>query len=191
MSSRRKGGNKVGPGASGDPDGARPGRRAPPGEEHHARRGRFSRLGARARSRPWAVLVISNVLPLTAAIAITYGYYTGKINFVPGAGNVIPSLVALGVLLAVLVFLSWLAAPILLSASVSVRRFLDRQTQAIARGGVTAFVVRFPPLVAGTVVYAVLWLNAAILGLLVLLNLIAILVCLAFFVRAVFAVRGG
>ena len=161
------------------------------GERSGRRRGRFSRLGARARSRPWAVLVIANVLPLAATAAIAWGYYTGKITFLPGAGKVVPSLIALGVALAVLVFLSWAAAPILMRASASVRGFINRQVHAIARGGVAAFIVRFPPLVGGMVLYAVLWLNAAILAFLVLLDLVAILVCLALFVREVFAVRGG
>lgn len=161
------------------------------GEKGGRRRGRFSRLGARARSRPWAVLVIANVLPLVATALIAWGYYTGKIAFLPGAGKVVPSLVALGVTLALLVFLSWAAAPILMRASVSVRGFIDRQIHAIARGGVAAFIVRFPPLVAGMVLYAVLWLNAAILALLVLVDLIAIVVCFVIFARQVLSVRGG
>ena len=160
-------------------------------EKGGKRRGRFRRLGTRARSRPWAVLVIANVLPLAAGAAVAYGYYTGRITFASGAGKVVPSLIALGVGLAVLVFLSWVAAPIVLSVSASVRGFLRRESHAIARGGLVAFVVHFPWLCAGAAVYGVLWLNVAILALLMLLDLVAILVCFVFFVRDVLAIRGG
>jgi hypothetical protein len=72
-----------------------------------------------------------------------------------------------------------------------VRGFINRQIHAIARGGAAAFIVRFPPLVGGMVLYAVLWLNAAILALLVLVDLIAIVVCFVLFARQVLSVRGG
>ncbi len=150
----------------------------------------MARIGARARSRPWAVLLLVNILPIAAAAFVIYGYRTGRINFVEGAERVVPGLVLLAVALAALVFLSWIAAPLLVPAVGAVRDFIRRQSHQIARGGVAGFLVRFPALVAGLILYAVLWINVIILGGLIVANVLAIFACVAFFARDVLRMRG-
>ncbi len=156
-----------------------------PEEKRDRGRRRLARFGARARSRPWAALAVANKLPLTAAAVVWIAYARGKITFVPGARSVLPILTALGIALAVLVFLCWIAAPLLPPAVAGVRGFIGRQSGAIARGGPVAFVVRFPPLVAGMLVYAALWFNALVLALLIVVDIVAIITTVAVLAREV------
>ena len=154
------------------------------------KRGRIARFGARARSQPWAVLVLVNFLPIGATIYILYGYRTGKFVFLQGSERVVPSLIVLAAIIAAMTFTSWLAAPLLRGAVTAVHGFVQRQTTAIARGGMLAFFVRFPPLVGGMLVYGILIVNVLLLGLILTGGTILLLASLAVFVVEVMKVRG-
>jgi hypothetical protein len=160
------------------------------GEERGRRRGRVARFCDRARSRPWAVLVIANVLPICASAYILYGYRTGKIAFVPGSEAVVPSLVFLVALIAAMFILSWVAAPLLREAVKAVHGFVQAQTTAIARGGMLAFFFRFPALVGAMVAYAVLFVNVVLLALLLAGGSVLLIVSLGVFAVEVMKVRG-
>jgi hypothetical protein len=149
------------------------------------RRGRLSRAAARARSRPWAVLVLANTMPLAAGVWILWGWRTGRLSFVPGSEAVVPSLVLLAAALGALVVLAWIAAPLVLAAALSTRRFVASQARRMSSGGTASIVTRAPLLLAGAAVYALLWLNAALLALLVAADLAAIVVALVAFVSEV------
>lgn len=159
-------------------------------ERRERRKGRMARLGARARSRPWAVLLVANMFPIAAAVFIIHGYRTGKISFLKGAEGVIPSLVLLVLALGALIFLTWIAAPLLMPAVAAVRDFIRRQSHAIARGGIAGVFTRFPALVAGLIIYAFLWINVILLASMVVANVLAILACLALFAWEVMRVWG-
>ena len=150
----------------------------------------MARLGARARSRPWAVLVLANFLPIGASIYILWGYRTGRIAFLPGSREILPSLTVLAVLVGAMAFLSWIAAPLLRGAVTAVHAFVHDQTTAIARGGVVAFFVRFPALVGGMLVYGVLLLNVLLLFFFLTGGIVIILFSLAVFAGQVMKVRG-
>jgi hypothetical protein len=150
----------------------------------------MARLSARARSRPWAVLVLVNILPIGASICILWGYRTGTIAFLPGSEAVMPSLIVLAALIAAMLLLSWIAAPLLRGAVTAVHGVVQGQTTAIARGGVVAFFVRFPALVGAMLVYGVLVVNVVLLGLLLAGGSLILLVGLAVFAAEVMSVRG-
>ncbi|MHC4249453.1 MAG: hypothetical protein ACYS9X_10045 [Planctomycetota bacterium] len=150
----------------------------------------MARLGARARSRPWAVLVLVNILPIGASICILWGYRAGTITFRPGSEAVVPSLVVLAALILAMLLLSWVAAPLLRGAVTAAHGFVQGQTTAIARGGVVAFFVRFPALVGGMLVYGVLVVNVVLLGVFLAGGIVIILISLAVFAAEVMRVRG-
>ncbi len=161
-----------------------------PTDKRERRRGRIARFGARARSQPWAVLILANFLPIGATAYIFWGYRTGKIVFLRGSETVVPSLIVLVAIIAAMTFTSWLAAPLLRGAVTAVHRFVQRQTTMIARGGVLAFFIRFPALVGGMLVYGILIVNVLLLGLLLVGGTILLLASLAVFVVEVMKVRG-
>jgi len=161
-----------------------------PAEGRERRRGRIARLGARARSRPWAVLLLANFLPISACIFIFWGYRTGSITFLPGSEAILPSLTVLVAIIVAMLFVSWLAGPLLRGAVNAVHGFIQAQTNAIARGGVLALFVRFPALVGGMLVYGVLLVNVLLVGLLLAGGSILLLVSLAVFAHEVMKVRG-
>jgi len=154
------------------------------------RKGRVARLGARARSRPWAVMILANILPITATAYILWGYHTGSIVFLKGSEAVVPSLMVLVVIIIAMLSVSWIAAPLLRGAITGVHGFIQAQTTAIARGGVLTFFVRFPALVGGMVVYGVLIVNVLLVGLLLAGGTILLLASLAVFAAEVMKVRG-
>ncbi len=163
-------------------------RRSSGGRER--KRGRIARLGARARSRPWAVLFIANFLPISATIYILWGYRSKTIIFLPGSEAIVPSLIVLVTLIVAMSLVSWTAAPLLRGAVTAVHKFVQRQTTAIARGGVLAFFVRFPALVGGMLAYGVLIVNVLLMGLLLVGGSILLLISLAVFTLEVMKVRG-
>lgn len=134
--------------------------------------------------------MVVNVFPVAIAIGVAVLWHRGRISFVPDAGKVVPSLIFLGAAFAVLVFLSWVLAPILLPAVSGVRGFLRRQRAGMARGGLLGAAFRIPLFLAGLAVYTVLWLNVGLLVLLTLADVGAIVAALVVLAREVLRARG-
>jgi hypothetical protein len=136
------------------------------------------------------VLVIANFLPVSATIYILWGYRNKEIVFLPGSEAIVPSLTVLVMLIVAMSLVSWTAAPLLRGAVTAAHKFVQRQTAAIARGGVLAFFVRFPALVGGMLVYGILIVNVLLMGLLLVGGSVILLISLAVFAAEVMKVRG-
>jgi len=151
--------------------------------------GRLARLRKTARRSPFLTLVAANVVPIAIAVALAVAWWRGSISFVPAAKNVIPSLIALGISIGLLALLAWIAAPVVFAAMRGAWGIVERQRSAAARGGLAGRIVRAPILVAAILAYAVLWLNALLVGLLVASGMLAVVVSFVAFVAEVWRAR--
>ncbi len=152
--------------------------------------GRIARAKARAPSRPWGVLVAANALPVMIALIVGVLWAKGSIEFAPGSENVLPSLIVLGVTLVLLVVIAWIIAPALFPMVKRTREFVDRNITLMLRGGPGAISLRLVYVIAGVVAYGVLWANLVVLGLLVLVDVAAIIASFTVFVREVLKAKG-
>jgi len=158
-------------------------------DENH-RRKRMERAKRPAGRQRWSVLLIANFLPITIALVVAVGYYQGRITFVPEASRVWPSLIVLGIGLAVLAGISWVLIPALLPAVRAVRVFVDRQAVRLLRDGILAFPARAVLLAAGIAAYGVLWANVVIVAVLLAADVIAVMMALGVFVIEALRARG-
>ena len=108
---------------------------------------------------------------------------------VPEAGNVLPSVILLGLSLVVLVVLAWIVAPILMPAARAALDFIRHQKQAMKRGGMSEFAARLPFLVGGTLVYVVLWFNVCLVCALIIVDVLAVLGILTYFIMEVWHLK--
>jgi hypothetical protein len=136
------------------------------------------------------MLVAANSLPILAMLVVGGLWWKGTIKFVPGSETVIPSLVVLGVALAVLVVIAWIIAPTLLPMVKRTREFVDRNLTLLFKGSVLGAPLRLVLVVAGVAAYGVLWANLVVLALLALIDVAAILTALVVFVREVWKAKG-
>lgn len=153
--------------------------------------GRLSQFKAKARGNPFLTLLAANILPITVAAAIGIAWWRGKISFVPGSENVLPSLAVLGVSMGALIFLAWVAAPVVLAAMRRIRGAMEHASDSIARGGLAGLVLKLPMLLAAALAYVVLWLNAVLIVLLVASGVLAVLASFVAFAAEVWRVRAG
>ena len=136
------------------------------------------------------MLVVANALPIMIAIGIGILYSRGTIEFVPGAEKVVPSLVALGATLVILLVITWVIAPALFPLVKRTREFADRNLDLVARGSMFEAPVRLALAVVGLAAYGVLWANVVLLGLLALVDVAAIIASLVVFAREVLRAKG-
>jgi hypothetical protein len=132
---------------------------------------------------------VANILPISAAAGLFVLHRRGRISFVPEAGRVVPSLVALGAGLALLLALTWVLMPALFPALRAAREFAARQRGLLLRGSPLMIPVRLVLFLVGHASALVLWANLAVVAALALLDVAAILVAFAVFVAEV--VRAG
>jgi hypothetical protein len=149
------------------------------------RGGRVARFRQKARANPLATLLVANILPIIVVLCLGIAYANGSITFKPRASSVIPSLIFLVGSLVVLAVLAWIVAPLIVPAVRATSAFINRQTATMAEGGVLSFVGRFPLLVGGMILYAILWVNSFLVALLIAIDILAILAGLGLFIADV------